>query len=80
MEQASRAVLVAEVERWATGVCGVHGADLTDSADAYVTAMERHASRLGFSLDRGKSKGTPIPIFSRPVVAEWDLCWLMEQG
>jgi hypothetical protein len=78
-EEASRAVLVSEVARWATGVCGVRGADFRDPTESYVAAMHAHASRLGFQLDSAKSRRAAVPIFSRPVVAEWDLCWAMEQ-
>lgn len=78
-EGASRAVLVGEVARWATGVCGARGSDLRDPTDSYVAAMDLHASRLGFQLDSAKSRGMKVPIFSRPLTAEWDLCWVMEQ-
>ena len=77
--EASRAVLCSEVERWATGVGSDNGMSLRDPTDSYVAAMELHASRLGFSRDSAKSKGARIPIFSKQIVAEWDLCWTIEQ-
>jgi hypothetical protein len=78
-EGTSCAALLPEVERWATGVCAANGSSFADPTDSYVAAMELHASRLGFSRDSAKSARVGVPIFSKPVVAEWDLCWAMEQ-
>jgi hypothetical protein len=76
--EAGRLALRSEVERLSTGVCVGRAAGFGDPVDCYVAAMELHASKLGFHRDAAKSK-KGIPIFSREIAGEWDLCWAIEQ-
>ena len=71
-EQESERVLRTEIK-------GSDGdAHFGDNVACYESAMELHATKLGFHRDDAKSTG-PIPIFSKEIAAGWDLCWAIEQ-
>jgi hypothetical protein len=72
--EASRQVLLTEVEREASG----GGSQLRDPVECYAEAMALHAAKLGFQRDAAKSKGT-MPVFSKELAGTWDLCWAIEQ-
>lgn len=77
-EEASRLVLLTEVERAAKGAGPNGSAQSRDLVECYVAAMDLHASNLGFHRDAAKSRGA-VPIFSKEIAGNWDLCWAMEQ-
>jgi len=48
--------------------------EMEDRFAVYDIAMRRHCEPLGFKHDRAKSRDE-FPVFSKTLVAGWDLCW-----
>jgi hypothetical protein len=53
--------------------------DLEARYDVFSRVMERESVKLGFMLDRKKSRPNR-PVFSKSITSDWALCWGLEEA
>jgi hypothetical protein len=71
--------LTLEAKLWATDVARSFGFGKRGRYRLYTMMMERDAGALGFGYDKLKSRPN-FPVFSKPVLQQWHICWAMEES
>lgn len=79
MLRRQRECFLLEAGRHATDLAAAFSFDQRGRYAFYTAAMERHASALGFQLNK-KSSRPNYPVFSIQAAGDWELCWTMDSG
>jgi hypothetical protein len=67
-----------EVQKFGAGVSASFPFGPKGRRDCFVALMKQHAECRGFTYDRQKSTAN-FPVFTKPLSAEWDICWVVEK-
>jgi hypothetical protein len=74
---AERRALAGEAERFATANRG--GFDGEARYSLFVEVMQSRCQPFGFEYDKARSRAA-YPVFTKPIVDDWHLCWTIEEG